>query len=59
VTPLMRAADTGDIEMVRAVIAQKANAKAKDRSGRTASDWAKARDDESGKAIAVLIDATE
>lgn len=57
VTALMRAADVGDKPAVEKLLAANAPRDAKDRSGRTAADWAKARDDEAGRAIAAMLEA--
>jgi ankyrin repeat protein len=57
-TPLMKAADRGDRDMLVLLLNAGAKPALKDRSGRTAADWAKARDDEAGAAVArVLQDA--
>lgn len=52
VTPLMRAADRGNPARVAAIIKAGAPLDAKDNSGRSALDWAMARDDEAGEAAA-------
>lgn len=57
VTPLMRAADRADLEKVTLLLKSGAPADAKDLSGRTAADWALARDDELGKEVAKAIAA--
>ena len=57
-TPLMRAADRGDVERVKALLAAKADAGAKDRLGRTARDWAESRDDDLGRAVAAVLPAS-
>lgn len=57
VTALMRAADAGDKSVVERLVAAGAPRDTKDRSGRTAADWAKARDDDAGRAIAAMIEA--
>ncbi len=54
-TPLMRAADRGDAERVRALLEAKADPAVKDRLGRTARDWAVSRDDDLGHAAAALL----
>lgn len=56
VTALMRAADVGDRVVVERLLAAGAIRDAKDRSGRTAADWAKSRDDEAGRGIAAFIE---
>lgn len=57
VTPLMRAADRGDTARVAMLVKAGAPLDAKDHAGRTAMDWAIARDDETGKAVAELLKA--
>lgn len=58
ITPLMRAADRGDVEKVRALLAAKADASMKDSLGRTARDWAISRDDDLGRAVAEALAGT-
>jgi ankyrin repeat protein len=55
VTPLMKAADRGDTERVTLLLAHGADKSVKDELGRTALDWAIARDDELGRAVAKLF----
>ena len=57
-TPLMRAADRGAEARVRALLAAKADANAKDRLGRTARDWAISRDDDIGRTIGAMLPAS-
>ncbi len=57
VTPLMRAADRGDAARVAMLLKAGAPVDAKDLSGRTAMDWATARDDDAGKAVAAVLKA--
>ena len=55
-TPLMNAALTGDHDKVVLLLNAGANARATDSDGRTASDWARTRDDERGAAAAAMLD---
>ncbi|MCC6427775.1 MAG: ankyrin repeat domain-containing protein [Phycisphaerales bacterium] len=55
VTPLMRAADRGESARIAMLLKAGAPTDAKDQSGRTALDWAIARDDEAGRAAAELL----
>lgn len=56
VTPLMRAADRGDQAKVVALLNAGAPAGAKDDNGWTALDWAKARGDDQGLAVARILE---
>jgi len=56
VTPLMRSADLGDRDKVMLLLDAGADAKAADKSGRTAAEWAKNRDDDAGRAVAALLE---
>jgi ankyrin repeat protein len=52
VTPLMKAAERGDVEQVTALLKLGADVNAKDRANKwTARDWANKRDDEKGRAV--------
>lgn len=55
VTPLMRAADRGNPARVAALIKAGAPLETRDQGGRSALDWALARDDEAGEAVARLL----
>ncbi len=55
VTPLMRAADRGDAARAGMLLKAGAPVDTKDKSGRTALDWAIARDDDAGRAVAQLL----
>lgn len=55
VTPLMSAAYRADEAKVRLLMAAGSARDARDRSGRTAADWAASRDDDQGRAIAELL----
>lgn len=56
VTPLMKAAEVGDLAKVRVLLATGASASVTDRAnGWTARDWAAKRDDDSGRAIVDLL----
>ncbi|GMV24836.1 MAG: hypothetical protein AMXMBFR58_08670 [Phycisphaerae bacterium] len=57
VTPLMRAADRGDSARAAMLLKAGAPVDVKDGSGRTAYDWAIARDDDAGRAVAELLKA--
>lgn len=54
-TPLMRAADRADQEKLAILLKAGAPTDSKDASGRTAAEWALARDDELGKQAAKLL----
>jgi len=54
-TPLMRAADKGDAQRVIALLNAGGQSGLRDRQGRSAADWATARDDEKGREIAGLL----
>lgn len=57
VTPLMKAAERGDAEQVRALLAAKADRSLKDSvNGWTAKDWAAKRDDEKGREVVALLE---
>jgi ankyrin repeat protein len=56
VTPLMRAADKGDSDKVSLLLKAGANATIADKQGRKALDWAKARSDPAGDAVAKLLE---
>ncbi len=55
VTPLMRAADRGDLELVKVLVAAGTPKDAKDHRGWTAEAWADSRDDEIGKSIVKVL----
>lgn len=57
VTPLMRAADRGNVELARLLLAAGARTDLKDANGQTALDWANLRGDDAGKAVAELLAA--
>lgn len=57
VTPLMRAADRGDAARTAMLLKAGSPVDTKDLSGRTAMDWAIARDDDAGRAVAELLKA--
>jgi len=54
-TPLMNAAYKADAEKIDSLVKAGANKTLKDRSGRSAADWAASRDDDQGKAVAELL----
>ncbi|MBS0189754.1 MAG: ankyrin repeat domain-containing protein [Phycisphaerales bacterium] len=54
-TALMIAADRGDVERVKLLLANGANPNLKDKNGMTAYDWAAQRPDDKGKAVAELL----
>lgn len=54
VTPLMKAADRGNVELAKLLLARGANKAAKDANGQTARDWANNRGDDAGKQIAEI-----
>lgn len=57
VTPLMKAAEAGNVDLVRALLALGADAKKKDKAnGWTAKDWAAKRDDEKGRGVLGAIE---
>jgi ankyrin repeat protein len=58
VTPLMRAADRGELARVEMLLKAGAPIDTKDASGRTASDWASARDDDAGQKVVKLLGGT-
>jgi len=55
VSPLMRAADVGNSEKVKVLLANGAGKDVKDRDGRSAMDWALNRSDDAGKAAGELL----
>ena len=55
VTALMRAADRGDADTVKLLLAAGAKKDLKDTNAQTAADWATNRGDEPGKACAELL----
>jgi ankyrin repeat protein len=59
VTPLMKAADRGDLEKVKLLLSRGASRTAKDNRGWTAESWADARDDEIGKAVVAELKKTK
>lgn len=58
-TALMIAADRGDAEKVKSLLALGAKASLKDRDGSTALDWANRRADDAGKAVAELLQSVK
>jgi len=55
VTPLMKAADRGDLEKIVLLLDAGADPAAIDKAGRTALDWALARDDDLGRQAAAAL----
>lgn len=55
VSPLMRAADLGDVEKIKVLLAAGANKSAKDRDGRDAFTWAANRSDDAGRAAEAML----
>ena len=55
VSPLMRAADLGDVEKIKVLLAAGANKASKDRDGRDALTWATNRSDDAGRAAEVIL----
>lgn len=58
-TALMIAADRGDAEKVKTLLTLGAKASLKDKDGATALDWANRRADDTGKAVAELLQKTK
>lgn len=56
VTPLMKAAEAGNVDLVKALLTLGADAKKKDKAnGWTAKEWAAKRDDEKGRAVVGVL----
>lgn len=57
VTPLMKAAERGDLAQVKALLALGADRTLKDKAnGWTAKEWAEKRDDDDGRAVAAALE---
>ncbi len=57
VTPLMKAAQRGDVQQVKLLLGARASATATDKKGWTARQWAVSRDDDLGRAVVAVLDA--